>query len=326
MSSATDIGVVIQGTLASQDFDCHANVRRLVEEYRAHPRVRKVLLSTWEGEQIDLGPEVPVVCSSVVTGGDAKNRLKQFQSTYRGVERLGQDEGIGFVLKLRTDQYVPPKSIDFVHAFYETPGIRKSELFMQLEAPLLFSYVNRTIPFHIGDYFFAGKTGDMMAFLRNVLSFGRFYFQLAVEVDVVLKHLYRADPAFPIPFRILHKQMCIARQFPRGHLVWDYWLEQYSRAFGCFPREVLKETLWRGVPFAEFADQHLFLGRATEVVDGFYDYFDEWTLLRTDRDAYEELPLDVQHDKIRPILDWWNFIKRIPMAARGSSVESNTFL
>ena len=83
---------------------------------------------------------------------DVKNRQKQFLSTFEGVKYLMNNSDVTHVLKLRADQLVPVEIRDEIIEVY---GKSYNECKF-MEQPLTFCYINRTISFHIGDFFFAG--------------------------------------------------------------------------------------------------------------------------------------------------------------------------
>ena len=161
------IGIVIQGSLVSQGIDCVNNCNELVDIYSKSPFVSKTVLSTWEGEDTELIDKRAVVLKSrPVLGEDIRNRQKQFLSTFEGVKFLKNNSDVTHILKLRTDQFVPIEIIDEIVLIYKKDQY-DCKFFSQ---PLTFCYINRTIPFHIGDFFFAGKVSDMYKFLFNILS------------------------------------------------------------------------------------------------------------------------------------------------------------
>ena len=304
-----EIGIVIQGAIVSGDYDCTKNIHRLIEEYSKSPYCGKIIVSTWEGETFSYEREnanVVIIKTQPILREDFKNRLKQFRSTYEGVKFLKNNSDAKYILKLRTDMYVSSEILEFIIEFYKEQSCN-NEIFSK---PILSSYSNRTIPFFFGDYFFAGQIVDIESFLRNNLDFGSDNFQGAVEVDCVLKHLFGSNRRLPLPKYIIYKQMCIARMFSREHLVWKTWLSLYSKYFGLFPKKFLMESYWRGKPWCNAADDRLYNGRADIVLNQFYDFYDEWKLLRTDINKYLELPLDIQHGEVRYVWDWWQYIKK----------------
>ncbi len=305
------VGIVIQGPIISAGYDCTSNIDRLIENYSQHSMVEKIVLSTWVGENYkNKNEKLIILKNEPIIGCDFKNRLKQITSTYEGVKFLEYNSAVSHVLKIRTDQFLDVDVINFMETFYSKSN-QQLKIGHIFENPLLFPYVSRTIPFHIGDYFFGGQINDISNFLKSNLSFGHDFFQGAAEVDMVLKHLYRMDPDFNIPFWILYKQMCIAGMFPRNHKIWEYWLTRYSTDFACFPKNLFDDLEWRGKIWDTAANERIFDGRAEIVRNNFYDFYAEWILLRTDRESYLNLPIEKQIGKVRYIWDWWQFIKKM---------------
>lgn len=302
------IGIVIQGSLESQGFDCVQNCNELIKIFSNKSSIKQIVLSTWENENTEhINKEAIILKNRPVLNIDVKNRQKQFLSTFEGVKYLMNNSDVTHILKLRTDQFVPIEILDEMLEIY---GKFCNECKF-VEQPLTFSYVNRTIPFHIGDFFFAGGVSDMYKFCHNVLSFGSFNFQGAVEVDVVLKHLYKEDKNFLIPFYILYKQMCIARQFPQNHLVWNYWRDIYKTDFYTFSQSILEKTQWRGLYWVDEANRRAIYGNNTRATETFYNYFDfskESDLLKSDEQKYLSLPIDIQYGKVKYIKDFLAFV------------------
>ena len=99
------IGVVIQGSLLSQGFDCGGNVARTIARFSSNQNVAAVVLSTWEHDAVDFDVGAAVVLKhSRVKGKDFLNRRKQFLSTFEGVKYLKHNSQVTHVLKVRTDQ------------------------------------------------------------------------------------------------------------------------------------------------------------------------------------------------------------------------------
>jgi hypothetical protein len=302
------IGIVIQGSLESQGFDCVQNCNELIKIFSDKDYVERIVLSTWENENTEyINKEVIILKNRPVLNVDLKNRQKQFLSTFEGVKYLINNSDVTHVLKLRTDQLVPVEILDEIIEVYGK-SYAESKF---MEQPLTFCYINRTIPFHIGDFFFVGGVSDMYRFCHNVLSFGSFNFQGAVEVDVVLKHLYREDSNFPIPFYICYKQMCIARQFPLDHLVWNYWRDIYKTDFYTFSQSILEKTQWRGLYWIDEANRRGIYGNNIRATESFYNFFDfskESDLVKSDEKKYLSLAIDIQYGKVKYIKDFLAFV------------------
>jgi hypothetical protein len=302
------LGVVIQGPMISWGFDCTEYVQKLVKAFAAHSMVTHVVLSTWESESlvgISKESKFTIIKTRCVVGKDQSNRYKQTLSSFEGVKFIKNNTDATHIIKIRTDQLIDISIIDFIVDFYDSylSSSAKTSFSHLLSAPIIFSYINRTYPFHIGDFYFAAQIDDASLFLESVLSFNRQWFQQAVEQDIVIKFLISEDKNFPLPWWVYLKHMCIARKYNRDHLVWRYWLSVYKEYFAPFPREILLSMKWRGKPFIDELNQKVLHGRAQNVVESYFDFNKEWTMLNNNIEKYILLPIDTHQYRNRVIYD-----------------------
>jgi hypothetical protein len=311
------IGIVIQGPIHSQGFDSATTIKRNIEEYLRHPSIDHIVASIWKGEQFTYShPKVTVLHNTPPTGRDVNNRRRQWLSTYQGTRQLQKHAAITHVLKIRTDQYVPASTIDFMSSFYVPKNLKlykedpawKSEIFQE---PLLFSSVYRTFPFFVTDFYFAGHVDDMLRLMESNLAFGAHIFQLAPEVDLILKHLFRTDGDFPLTRYERYMDMRRYINAAPSHKIWRYWHALHRLYFGCFPKSVFSKVTWRGMKWTDFHDQRLGEARAKHIVDTYFDFASDWQLLHKDPEAYTQLPRDLSISSHFTKREWFYTVRGI---------------
>lgn len=304
------IGVIIQGSLEDDEFDRRENCNSLIESFLNCTHVDKIVISCWEEEDTSrISKHAIILKNQKIIGKDNRNRIKQFRSILEGVKFLENNTEVTHVLKIRTDQTVP---IDIINEIVEKYSTTRNDTTV-FEQPVTFCYVNRSIPFHIGDFYFAGSIADIQRFAENILSYGTINYQGAVEIDVVLKHLAIVDERHMklISFYNLHKQMCIPGLYDREHPVWRYWLLIYKGNIQTFSKKILAETTWRGRKYVErLAERRIYgdVDTTFKIFNNLLDFDPETNLLRKDEPNYLRLPLDTRRQKIRHLRDIVDFL------------------
>ncbi len=280
------VGVVIQGPVNSRGFDAVANVRRIADSYSALPACGPLVLSTWEGEDAPLRhPGLTVLLNRPVERDDAMNRLRQWRSTYEGIKFLRANTEVTHILKLRTDMYVAPEIIDFMVDFYARAPGPEGRMRRVCEGCLLGSHVHRGVPFGVGDFYFAGRAGDMERLFGDALSFGGLRFQDNAEADIWARHLARALAGDLPPWWRLIGPWWPPRVTPDDP-IFGLWLEVYRECVAPFPRKFLEGAAWRGKPFVEGMDERATFGRGREVLREYFDFHEEWLRMRNDQCGY----------------------------------------
>ena len=312
------IGIVIQGPIISQGFDSTTTIKRNIKEYLRHQSVARIIVSIWQGERFTYShPKVTILHNTPPTGRDVNNRRRQWLSTLQGLQQLQKHTIITHVLKVRTDQYVPSSTIDYMNAFYMAKNVKKYTDVPEwkskiLREPLLFSCTYRTYPFYIGDFYFAGHIEDMMHLMENNLVFGGHIFQSIVEIDMILKHLFQTDSDFPLTRKGKYIPMRRITKAAHSHPIWQYWYEMHRLYFGCFPKSVFSKIMWRGMKWVDFADQRLGkTGGAQHIMDTYYDFAPHWQLLRKDPKAYMSLPRELTISPHSTKREWFNVVRAI---------------
>ncbi|MBA3723793.1 MAG: hypothetical protein H0W89_02755 [Candidatus Levybacteria bacterium] len=311
------IGVVIQGPIISQGFDSTSTIKRNIEEYLQHPSVAHIVVSIWKGERFTYShPKITVLHNTPPTGRDINNRRRQWISTLQGTQYLKRRTAVTHVLKIRTDQYVPSAIIDFMSSFYIPKNLKiyykdpdwKSEI---VNEPLLFSSAYRISPFFVTDFYFAGHIDDIVRLMKNNLAFSGHIFQLAPEVDLILKHLFKTDADFALTRVERYTDVRSLITAASSHKIWEYWYAVHRLYFGCFPKSVFSKVTWRGMKWTEFHDQRLGEVRAKHIVDTYFDFTTHWQMLHKNPRAYTQLPRDLSGSQHVTKREWFYTVRGI---------------
>ena len=311
------IGIVIQGPINSRGFDSTTTIKRNIEEYLVRPSVAHIVVSIWKGEKFTYShPKVTVLHNTPPTGRDITNRRRQWFSTLQGIRQLQKHKTITHVLKIRTDQYVPSGTVEFMSTFYTPKNLKayqddpawKSEI---VREPLLFSSVYRMFPFFITDFYFAGHIDDIVRLMENNLAFGEHIFQLTPEVDLLLRHLYKTDKDFPLTRLERYMNVRSLIKAAPAHKIWQYWDAMHRLYFGCFPKSVFAKVTWRGMKWTDFQDQRIGAVKSQHTVDTYFDFTPEWQLLQKDPEAYRKLPRDLSVSSQLTKRDWFFVVRGV---------------
>jgi hypothetical protein len=127
---------------------------------------------------------------------DPDNRMKQFASTYNGAKFISLNSKATHILKIRTDQIIDPKIIDWLTNFFITydnisPNYRK-----QKDCFLVFSWMLQNNPFEMGDFIFAGGVNNILSFCKTNLLFNGRNIHPSIGKDFVLKYLSKKSTLF----------------------------------------------------------------------------------------------------------------------------------
>ncbi len=303
------VSIIIQGPVKSGNYNCTQDIIENVKNFSNNKNIDMITLSTWENENTEgMKGILPILKTKPIINNDPLNRQKQLLSTLVGASFLKANSRSSWILKIRTDQVVPVQIVDEIHGLKELP--RSNILYY----PLIFSYVNRTIPFHIGDYFFGGQIDDIITLCEENLSFGSWYFQYGVELDMMLKLFMKKDKMFPLSDIQLLSHMGIARKYPITHPIWQAWYAYYRQYIIPAEKETYLKTKWKGLPIIDEANRRQIYGnsiRATEVFQNYIDFRSHWVILNKNPKLYNTLPMDQQFGKVLYLKDFRVFLMRL---------------
>lgn len=221
----------------------------IVETYLSLPFVNSILISTWERENIVVGPDqknflsslkegrVRILYSTKPSSPGTDNRNLQILSSKIGMENVTT----GFSAKLRTDQRYQRDSM--LHMFNYMKNC------YNLDNQIFVAGIYPNLLFHPRDHTFWGRTED----LKNLFSVDLEYNGFADKVNVPKEELGQFYPFFTRSETYIGVRYC--KQFDPSiqtfidypekylHDKCDNWAEAYevskritNRAFRSFPR------------------------------------------------------------------------------------------
>lgn len=241
-------GLVIQGPMTS--YGSGPNISKAgfhclstIEKNLSHSKFfEKIVLSTWKGE--DFEGRVGLATRSVENLSliannpprwDPDNRRKQWLSTLYGVQALAEAK-VTHVLKIRTDQYLPVKLIEWITCKKTSRSLNAGKL-------LASEFLNHEL-FYAGDFFMAGTLERMTKFAESAGSTASVYHP-SVVMDSVLKYLKNEDPNFSRVFPSLFPPAASLIALHPLNLQ-RYW-ESARNQFFIFPkRQDFIAVEWRG--------------------------------------------------------------------------------
>lgn len=288
------ISVVIQGPINSRTYDCRRNILRLIDEFKNLKLVDNIFISTWSDNDFIFGDQKVVYIKNTSPDFfDNMNRYKQFYSIHRAVEEI-KNIGISkYILKIRTDQFISPSIIQFIIEFYNKSDFDKDKLKNQKDY-IISSHSYNSIPYFIGDFYFAGRVDDILLYTSTYNRYKNFCHQWLPEVDIVIKYMEVLD----VDTRLgLFKYLNIHKRSDVSLKALNRWNSIYTNRFSIFPKAIFDTLEWRGEMFAN--DLH--------------DYQSEWQLAKKNLDTYlaNNLHQDNSPNIKRRLKDYIIFILRI---------------
>jgi hypothetical protein len=157
------LSIVIQGGVYSDDNHGNFTVK-VAHEYASMPAVKKVIVSTWEGEDLDKSDfkneKIRLLKNERPENNGPGNMNMQIISSLNGVSAC--DDGL--VLKTRSDQYLYEDSLkkwlDHYEAHKHENTLRYTDGTQQKSKVFLIGN-NKRFPFHPQDHFFLGDKQDV---------------------------------------------------------------------------------------------------------------------------------------------------------------------
>ena len=248
------INVVIQGGMQYQNF-----VLKAAADYAKLEFVTRVIISTWEGEEIDSNhiknPKVVLIKSQQPDNPGPGNMNLQLKSSLEGV-KLCHD---GLIMKTRSDQHLFEHSFRKWMTFFQKHKDEETLKYLdgvQQKSKIFLIGNNKFHPFHPQDHFLWGYKQDMLRLLdipaisapswtwrdapvdftsklRPPIYFGmhyykQFYPEIQKFIDDEKKYLLDEAPKYQeaMDFYIPIKDS-IFRVFPRIDLRWEKYNSGY---------------------------------------------------------------------------------------------------
>ena len=274
MSQKNVWGLIIQGPLLSYGqgpniskigYNSFNSVETNIKNF--HPFINKIVISTWlnSGFRINKKKYADVfLIETQQPQNDPDNRIKQFLSTYNGAKFLSLNSGVTHILKIRTDQIIDPKIVNWLDWFFNKNDCLISDTKQQ--GFLVFSDMLKNTPYYMGDFIFAGKTDDILSFCEYNLFFRYRNIHPSIGKDYMLKYISMSTSSFWNKF---NKRVPLLFQIHKPSAS-DYWLSFIKTRFSVIPSSFFWTILWRG-------------NRMKDVIEnsnGVFLFYDEWSNIK----------------------------------------------
>jgi hypothetical protein len=216
--------------------------------------IDEIVISTWENSEIEIKDfntsKIKLIENVVPIDCDFDNRRKQFITTLAGCRYLLGNSKVTHVLKIRTDQEVDNKLMDWLITFFSKTNKDYRESASIQEDYLVFSDMLVENPFYLGDFIFAGTIKDVTSFCEANLKFYSRNLHPLIGIDYVLKYLSQRDKLFwinffkviPLIFQVSNKN---------NFKVQAYWRNIMATSMTVIPHEFFDTIIWRGKPMSD---------------------------------------------------------------------------
>ena len=251
MSQKNVWGLIIQGPLVSYGqgpninktgYNSFNSVETNINNFL--PLISKTVVSTWLNSGFNINKKKYSDVFLIETPqpqNDPDNRIKQFLSTYNGAKFLSLNSSVTHVLKIRTDQIIDPKIINWLDWFFNKYDCLISNT-QQQESFLVFSDMLKDTPYYMGDFIFAGKIDDILSFCEKNLLLRHRNIHPSIGKDYVLKYLSMSTSSFWNKFS---KRVPLLFQIHNASAN-DYWLSVMKTRISVIPNSFFWTILWRG--------------------------------------------------------------------------------
>jgi hypothetical protein len=261
------ISVVIQGPINSRGYDCRGNILQLIEDFKNLKLVDNIIISTWSDNDFITNNKKVIYIKNISPDFlDNMNRYKQFYSIHKAASEIKKIGISNYILKIRTDQYISPQIIDYIIEFYNNSNFNKK--ITNQKDYIISSHSYNSVPFFIGDFYFAGTVDDIISYTSTYVKQKNFCHQWLPEVDIVIKYmdLLKINTGLGIKkYLNIHSREDVSRNSL------EFWYLFYTSHFSIFPKYIFDTLKWRGVHFEN--DVH--------------DYYADWHLAKTNLVLYK---------------------------------------
>ena len=254
MSKDVNWGLIIQGPIISfgqgpNNVEAGFSALNSIETniIKFLPYVSKIVVSTWENSGLNFQDKYfskVVLIENIPPENDPDNRAKQFTSTYSGAKYLTLNSQVTHILKIRTDQLIDPKIIDWFNYFFSKYDNSTSEELNYQESFLFFSDMMKNNPFYMGDFIFAGKSNDIVSFCKSNLKFKGKNIHPEIGKDYILKHLLLNSSLF---WNFFYKNIPFLWQVSNNsnNAIQSYWTYVMKKNMAVIPSSFFWSIVWR---------------------------------------------------------------------------------
>ena len=254
MSRDVSWGLIIQGPIISfgqgpnnveAGFSALNSIETNITNFS--PYVSKIVVSTWENSGLNFQDKYlskVVLIENIVPENDPDNRVKQFASTYSGARHLALNSKVTHILKIRTDQVIDPKIIEWFNHFFRKHDNSNSEELKNQESYLFFSDMIKNNHFYMGDFIFAGKSNDILSFCKSNLQFKGKNIHPEIGKDYILKHLLLNSSLF---WNFFYRNVPFLWQVSNNSnkAIQSYWTYVMKTSMAVIPSSFFWSIIWR---------------------------------------------------------------------------------
>jgi hypothetical protein len=254
MSIDVSWGIIIQGPIISfgqgpnnvkAGFSALNSIENNIKNFL--PYVSKIVVSTWEDSGLNFQDKYSskvVLIENIVPDKDPDNRIKQFASTYSGAKYLTLNSKVTHILKIRTDQVVDPKIIEWFNHFFTKHYNSINKELKHQESYLFFSDMMKNNPFYMGDFIFAGKSNDIVSFCKSNLQFKGKNIHPEIGKDYILKYLLLNSSLF---WKFFYKKIPFLWQVSNNsnEAIQSYWTYIMNTGMAVIPSSFFWSIIWR---------------------------------------------------------------------------------
>jgi hypothetical protein len=272
-------GLIIQGPTISYGQGPNVNkegfnsIQTIFENIKNFiPFVNKIVISTWDQSNLNLQPYTQddrniFLIESITPKNSYDNRLKQFISTYAGVNFIKNNfNDVTHVLKIRTDQLIDPNLIKWLTDIYLQQNISKELSRYNQEDKIIFSDSLISTSFYLGDFIFAGRINDIYTFCKANLLKNNIH--PTIGIDYILKYLKFTDKDF---YQYFFSNVPITLQISNNKQEFfnNNWHYLYKNRFLVMPQQYFDSIVWRGKKIIEIIPTY----------KSSFQFFEEWLTL-----------------------------------------------
>ncbi len=273
-------GIIIQGPIITygqggnnckKGYDSTDTINENIKIFS--PLVDQLVISTWIESGFSFKKNnfnnVFLIENQLPPCNDPDNRKKQFYSTQAGLIYLKKNTKVTHVLKIRTDQLIPLKLIDWLTNLF-TVDEKMIDRY-NVGNKIVFSEFIRSEFFYVGDFIFAGEINNIFNFININIEISK-NLHPSIGIDYFLKYLTKSDKknfykhfstVFPLIIQVAMK---------KNESVRNYWISQLTDKCIFLPRLIANEIIWRGKKMVDLNFDH-------------FCYFEEWeNIFITNRD------------------------------------------
>jgi hypothetical protein len=238
------------------------------------PYVNTIVISTWENSSLNFKDKHynnVFLIENIQPFNDPDNRIKQFTSTYSGAKFISLNSKVTHVLKIRTDQIIDPKIIEWLISFFNKNNNLISKDQIRQENFLIFSDMLKDDPFYMGDFIFAGTVNDILSFCKINLQFNGRNIHPTIGKDYILKYLSKKSSLF---WSIFLRRVPLLLQ-GYNNSVQNYWMNIVKSQMAVIPSSFFWSIKWRGKLMSDIIAN----------TDNQFIFYEDWKVIQQQKES-----------------------------------------